>query len=253
MLEYLRAKATKLRPDGRVDFDDDKFNRPGVLYAGHQPDVGLDESILPEHIKRSLDRAGELAGPGEPRAGYQVWEEALSISLADGTAVTASGTETIMLPIFTLPGGYFYPGRTVKWTLFGRQSTAITTPGTITFKLSYSAAGTGAVAVVSSGAFAPDPTAAATNLTFSVEWWMTCRTNGTTGTALGLGRVEWSDYDDASATTIVGNLNMRMAPTSAPATATIDTTVARAVSPTYTSSVGTASMTTHLGILEAIS
>ena len=37
-----------------------------------------------------------------------------------------------------------------------------------------------------------------------------------TGTSLTFGRVEWSDYDDASATTLQGNLNMRMVPPSGP-------------------------------------
>jgi hypothetical protein len=259
-LERFATQATRLSSKGRVEHDDDRFNKPGVLWAGSGLDVAaargevpeLDPSLLPDHIRRNLERAGELAGSGEPRGSMQTWEETLYNVLADGTAVTASGTETIMLPIFTLPAGYFYPGRLVKWTVLGRQSTAITTPGTITLKLSYSATGVGAVTVASSGAFAPDPTAAATNLTFMVEFWMLCRSSGTAGTALGWGRVEWSDYDDASAATVVGNLNMRMIPTSAPATVAIDTTVARAVSPTYTSSVGTASMTAHAGFLEAV-
>jgi hypothetical protein len=55
----------------------------------------------------------------------------------------------------------------------------------------------------------------------------------------------------ASAATVVANLGMRMAPTSAPATATIDTTIDKLLSATYQSSVATASCQTHVGILEA--
>jgi hypothetical protein len=248
-----KDSAVLLDKRGRVEHDDEKFNKPGVLsaYAGDGFDALNQDGAVPEHVKRNLDKASEVAGPFEPRNSIQTWEEALYAPTADGTAVTGS-SEAIMVPIFTLPANYLYVGRMLKWTLIGRQSTVITTPGTITLRLSYSATGLGAVALATSGAFAPDPTAAATNLTWMVEWWTMCRSTGTAGTAIAAGRVEWTDYDDASLTTVVGNLGMRMAPTSAPATAAIDTTVARALSPTYQSSVATASMTTHMALLEAV-
>lgn len=230
----------------------DEWAGPGVIHSYMTPEVDVGVlNGLPEHISANLEKARERPAAFQPRGSVQSWEETIYAPLADGTAVTGSA-ETIMLPIFTLPANYFYPGRLVKWTVMGRQSTAITTPGTITLRLSYSASGVGAVTVAASGAFAPDSTAAATNLTFMVEWWMHCRSVGTAGTAMGWGRVEWTDYDDASAAALVANLAMRMAPTSAPATATIDTTVARALSPSYQSSVTTGSMTAHTGYLEAL-
>jgi hypothetical protein len=167
---------------------------------------------------------------------------------ADGTAVTSS-SETILLPDFSIPASYLTVGKILKYTIMGRQSTVITTPGTITHRLRWG--GVGGVSVVASGAFAPDSTAAATNLTWMIEYWMQCRSVGATGTAMGFGRIEWTDYDDASAATVVANLGMRMAPTSAPATATIDTTIDKLLSATYQSSVATASVQTHVGILEA--
>jgi hypothetical protein len=85
------------------------------------------------------------------------------------------------------------------------------------------------------------------------EWWVACRSAGTAGTVIGFGRIEWTDYDDASVAALVANLNMRMAPVSAPATAAVDTTLQRTINPTYTPSLGTASMTCHLAILESIS
>lgn len=231
----------------------DEYRERGVLHSWATPEVDISRQLerLPKHIAMNLEKAQAEHAAFAPRASVQSWEETLYAPLSDGTAVTAAA-ETIMLPIFTLPANYLYPGRLLKWTVMGRQSTAITTPGTITLRLSYSASGVGAVTVAASGAFAPDPTAAATNLTFMVEWWMHCRSVGTAGTAMGWGRIEWSDYDDASAAALVGNLNMRIAPTSAPAVATIDTTVARALSPTYQSSVTTGSMQAHVGYLEAL-
>lgn len=248
LLERYAGQATLLDSHGRVE-QEPPFDRPGVLnaYMGG----GIDECRIPDHIKRSLDRASEVKGPFEPRASLQTWEETLYAPIADG-ATTTSAAEVLVVPLFTLPANYLYPGRLLKWTVMGRQSTAITTPGTVTLKLAYSATGLGAVVMAASGAFAPDPTGAATNLTYMSEWWFQCRSVGTAGSGLGWGRIEWSDYDDASAATIVGNLGMRLAPVSAPAVAAIDTTVARALMPTHTESAATHSHTAHAAILEAL-
>jgi hypothetical protein len=226
------------------------FDRPGVLKSYADPAAEL--RALPGHVLESLDKAGSASSLSDtPQGSAQGWEELLYAPLADGTAVTGSA-EATMVPIFTLPANYLYPGRILKWTVMGRQSTAITTPGTITLRLAYSATGLGAVVMAASGAFAPDPTAAATNLTFMVEWWTICRSSGVTGTGLSWGWIHWADYDDASAAAVVANLGMEMAPVSAPAVATIDTTVARALNPTYQSSVATGSMTAHGAFLESL-
>ena len=230
---------------GRPEFEP-PFDRPGVLRAWS---LLPNDSGLPDHIKRNLDKAAEVAGPFEPRGSGLGWEEVIYNPNADGTAITAAA-ETILLPDFSIPASYMSVGKLLRYTIIGRQSTAITTPGTITLRLRWG--GVAGVAMASSGAFAPDTSAAATNLTWMVEWFVQQRTVGATGTSLTVGRVEWSDYDDASAATIVGNLNMRMAPTSAPATATVDTTVDKLLSATYQSSVATASCQAHIGILEAM-
>lgn len=226
------------------------FDKPGVLYAYAGDDYT--DAETPDHIKRNLDKAAEVAGPFEPRNSLQTWEETLLTITTDGATITASATESLLVPLFTLPANYLYPGRTLKWTVCGRQSTAITTPGTITLKVAYSATGLGAVTQVTSGAFAPDPTAAATTLTWMMETYTVCRTAGTAGTGMTIGRVDWSDFDDASAAALVGNLNMTMLPPATPATAVLNTTVASGLMPTYTSSVSTASCTAHIGLLEAL-
>jgi hypothetical protein len=220
---------------------------PGLLRSWS--DVGdqgwLDR--LPDSVKRNLERAEE-EGPFGRRASGLGWEEVIYTPNADGTAITASA-ETILVPDFSIPASYMTVGKILKYTIMGRQSTAITTPGTITHRLRWG--GVGGVAMAASGAFAPDPTAAATNLTWMVEYWVQQRTVGATGTSLTIGRVEWSDYDDATVATIVGNLNMRMIPTSAPAVATVDTTIDKLLSATYQSSVTTASVQAHMALLEA--
>jgi hypothetical protein len=249
-------QAVLLDKMGRVEFEEEKFTKPGVLHAYAGADYRDGDVTVPEHIKRNLDKATEVKGPFEPRNSLQTWEETLYAPLADGATYTTPAAEATIFPIFTLPANYLYPGRLLKWTVMGRLSSAITTPGTFIWKLSYSATGLGAVAVATTGAFAPDPTAAATTLPWMYEAWMICRSIGTSGTGFGWIRLELGgDYDDASATTLKGNLDMTLggsAGVGAPATVAIDTTVARALNPTYTPSVTTASMTGHVGFLEAI-
>jgi len=215
-----------------------------MTWIGDESNSALDR--LPDHIKRNLEKTYHPFGY---KAANFNWEQTIYTPAGAGTAVTASA-ETILVPDFAIDGGALNVGDILKYTLAGQQSTAITTPGTITFRLRWG--GVGGVSVAASGAFAPDPTAAATNLTWMIEWWMQLRAPGSTGTSFGWGRVEWSDYDDASATSVVGNLNMRMAPPSGPTTATIDTTIDKLISPTYQSSVTTASCTALAAFLESV-
>lgn len=210
---------------------------------------------IQEMLARSRDSArvpGALELPFTARNSMQSWEEVLYAIMTDGTQVIASTSETIMVPDFTLPANYLYPGRMLKYTVIGEYSTVITTPGTITFRLRWG--GVSGTSLAASGAFAPDPTAANTTLTCMVEWWLCCRATGTAAASIAAGRVEWNDYDDASAATIVGNLNMRMAPVSGMATTNINTTTANALSPTVQFSVTTATtqFTAHIATLEAL-
>ena len=215
----------------------------GSSFAWMNPHVDV-----PHQIEANLERARRDRPFGRRGSGLG-WEEVIYTPNADGTAIT-SASETILVPDFSIPASYMTVGKLLKYTLMGRQSTAITTPGTITLRLRWG--GVAGVSLAASGAFAPDPTAAATNLTWMVEWWTQVRTVGATGTFMTIGRIEWSDYDDASAATVVGNLNMRMAPASAPATATVDTTIDKLLSATYQSSVTTGSAQAHMALIEAL-
>ena len=216
---------------------------------------GIDRIV--DDLGLSEQRQGYLFKDGgwhrdfsQPVASLQSWRETLYTTVADGGTVTAAA-ETIMVPDFSLPANYMYVGRTLKYSIFYRQSTAITTPGTITLRLRWG--GVGGVSMGASGAFAPDPTAASTTIASMVEWWTVCRSVGTSGTSFTMGRADWNDIDDATVTTIQGNLNMIPLPTGTPGTATIDTTTAKALSPTYQESAATASMTAHMAILESLS
>lgn len=191
-----------------------------------------------------------LLGGGLPKNSMQSWRETLYATVADGTAVTAAA-KTILVPDFTLPANYMYQGRVLKYTLFGKMSSAITTPGTFVHSLNWG--GSGGIVLAASGAWAPDPTAASTNIAWRVEYDLVCRLvgSGTSGTILTFGQMDLKDYDDASATSLKGNLDMMTFPDAAAAVG-VDTTSAKALSPTVTPSVATGSVTAMLAVLEAL-
>jgi hypothetical protein len=183
----------------------------------------------------------------------QTWRQTLYTTIADGTAVTAAA-ETVLVPDYTLPAGFLYPGALLKYTLFGRMSTAITTPGTWIWRLRWG--GVGGTALATSGTIVPDPTAASTNIAWYVEFYMQCRSVGTAGTALTWGKMWQNDIDDGAAA--VANLttalnNQHAVFPDAAAAVSIDTTTAKALSPTITPSVATGTITCHHALLESLS
>lgn len=193
--------------------------------------------------------------PGFRASGYS-YEELLTperVVCADGAQVLNTTTETIMCPDFTFAGDALKRGNVLKYSLFFDISTVITTPGTITFRLRWG--GVGGTALCTSGAYAPDPTAASSNLSGMIEYLIVVRSDGTAGSMFAMGHMVVGDFDDASATALKGNLDMRMIPTSAPAAVgSLDTTTAKALSPTVQFSVSTATtqLTNHIALLESL-
>jgi len=227
-----------------------EYGEPLKLPYDRLPDSVADFLERGRH-EQARHRQGKLLGVYTPphmntRLGFQ---EVLYSPIADGTAVTAAA-ETIMVPNYTLPANMLLPGSTLRYTLFFRVSTAITTPGTITQRLRYG--GVAGTVLAASGAWAPDATAAATNLTGRTCYLLVCRSAGPAGTIMCCGDTFVNDVDDASAAAIVANMAMTVIPVSAPATAAVDTTAASALSPTWTQTVATGSMTAHLAVLESM-
>jgi hypothetical protein len=231
----------------------DKMGKPlfrgGRILHAHTEDYTI---IVPENIKELVEKAKG----SEFRAAGVSWREVLTpkrVAAADGAQVLNTTSETIMLPDYSFDPDALEPGDAFKYTLLFDFSTVITTPGTITFRLRWG--GVGGTALCTSGAFAPDPTAAGTTLSGMIEYWIVCRAVGTNGSIIAMGRMTLNDFDDASAATIVGNLNMQMIPTSAPAAVgSLDTTTQKALSPTVAFSVSTSTtqLTNHIGILESL-
>jgi hypothetical protein len=197
------------------------------------------------------DQLERLTVSSAPQASMQSWRETLMATTASDTAVTTPASETVLTPGFTFPANYFYAGRCIKMTMWGMQSTVITTPGTFTVKLRAGVGGTTGTTLATSGAYAPDSVAASTQLTTYIEFYTMVRATGTAAASMTVGRM-WLGDISATAATISTQLLMHVIPTSAPATVNIDTTAANTWSATLTPSVTTGTYTNLITILEAL-
>lgn len=221
----------------------------------HQLDSNDRKIGVPDHVQAWLDKGADQEWASLPKASSVGWRDVLNkrrVIQTDGTAVSATTTETIITPDYTFAADEVEPGDTYNYQLWGNVSTVITTPGTITMRLRWG--GVGGTALATSGAYAPDPTAASTTIAAMVEYVVVVRSVGTSGSMFCMGRMFLNDFDDATATTLQGNLNMIMIPTGTPAAVTVDTTTSKALSPTIAFSVATAGTqwTTNIAILESL-
>lgn len=136
----------------------------------------------------------------------------------DVASVTLAATNKALYPIANIPAmgkDYWTVGKGVKIEIFGRVTTAVT-PGNLTLSLFY---GTGADANGTSLAAtaATALTASQTNLSFYAWWDVHCTAIGASGALFACGMAMFNEA------VIAGKLFM---PASAPATTTVDLTVA---------------------------
>jgi len=208
----------------------------------------MEDPTLDREQVDSLFRIAEAltkeSHPFEPRGSRNSWVE-LIYSANAVTTISATTTETIMVPDFQLAANYLVAGRCLRYTLIGDMSSAITTPGTWTQRLRYG--GVGGTIVGVGNAYTPDTTAAATTVPFIVEWWLIVRSDGASGSVWCQGRQMTGDQ--AATTTALDTMLM---PGSAPAAVTINTTTANALSPTSAASLTTGSLRTNMAFLEAL-
>lgn len=168
----------------------------------------------------------------------QTFNELFQSITAAPTAVANTASETILVPDFVFPAGFFIQGTTVRATLMGRVSNVVTAVPTQTIKVHVGTATLSATAVFSSPALSANATAN-TNLTWRMEYTMTCRTSGTAGTLMCAGQIWLPNLTAGSALGQVGYPTMF--PVTAPATGTLDTTVANVLSLGWTWSAANAS------------
>lgn len=145
----------------------------------------------------------------------QYWVAPLSpLHTADGSALANSTTLTDISPTpnITLPANLLEVGSLIRVTAFGRFSTT----GTPTLLLGVYWGAVAGTAIMTTGAVTTP--SGVTNQTWRFEGEFRVRTVGSSGTAMGVGVAE-------NISTVATN----MAPATAPATATIDTTSAKAL------------------------
>jgi hypothetical protein len=198
-----------------------------------------------DRIFRTAKNLSMESDPFGPRASRNIWDELVYTSQAD-TTISGTTTETIMCPDPTLAANYLVAGRVMRYTLLFDVSTVITTPGTLTYRLRYGGVA-GTLMHPAPTAITPDSAAASTQTVCMLEWWISMRADGTSGSTFVIGRLTMTDLTPAKA-----QLDAEMIPAASPAAVTINTTTANALSSTSQSSVTTGSHRTRMALLEAM-
>lgn len=207
---------------------------------------------LPDYIKANLEagKSWRDRGTQPPVADHSMYEVLRYWIIAD-TSVTAAA-ETIMVPAFNFGPSEMQVGTCLKMTLVGSQSEAAT-PGTFIYRMRWG--GVAGALQVTSSTLTPSNSATATTNGFILEYWMTVRSIGATGTMWTQGRIESPSLLLAAATgTQISTylLNCQIPATGAAVGAPTDFTQANGPSPTYQPSLGTANETTHMAFLECM-
>lgn len=177
---------------------------------------------------------------------FQSWQGLLISAQVDGTALNTSTTETSILPgqaKFTLPANFLtYAGQTLRVRAMGRISNIVTTPGTLTFRMKF-----GSIAVAASQALTLNTTAK-TNVTWILDWDMTCRSVGSGTTATFMHSGQWqSESVIGSPAAGAGGASSHIIPLTAPAVGTgFDSTVTNVIDLTAQWSVSNAANSIQL-------
>lgn len=170
-------------------------------------------------------------------------------NIVNSTQIANTTTETIVVPDYIFPAGFFQVGTTVRGTIKGVCSNVVTTPGTLTHRIRMGATTGSATAAVASAALGLDTTAQ-TGAPWSMQFTLQCRTAGAAGTVWMTGQV-WQFNVLAST---AANLLPVFIPATGVAVQNCDTTIANFLSVTAQFSVNTAgtNITAQTYILESI-
>lgn len=181
--------------------------------------------------------------------GVQTWQETLVQSVTDGPPLTAAARAScIPTPNrIVLPNNYFYVGKALRFSLAGRISSVITTPGTARFDICMGSAGT--TIVFDSLAILLDTVAAHVNVPWVLEVELVCRAVGaTTLTTFFPSKALWTCEDilGVPATAPKGVLAAILPWNTAPVIgAGMDNTAASALDVFFTQTAATGSLTVH--------
>src|SRR3954466_1943354 len=118
---------------------------------------------------------------------FQSWAETVSSSQADGVAVANTVTETTLLPPnanLIFPSNFFINlGQALYVRAFGRASTVVTSPGTLTLRVKLGGVGAAGTAVFAYTT-ATLTTTAQTNDTWWLELMLQLRATGSAATLM---------------------------------------------------------------------
>ena len=176
------------------------------------------------------------------------WENIVQ-SVTDGPTLTAASRATCIPTAnrIVLPNAFFYVGRRIKFTLSGRISSVITTPGTARYDICMGSAGT--TIVFDSLAILLDSVAGHTNVKWELDVELVCRAVGaTTLTTFFPQKAQWCSEDilGVPATAPKGVLAAILPWNTAPVIgAGMDNTAASAIDVFFTQTAATGSMTVH--------
>lgn len=225
--------------------------RSGRILAGYDLDSNL--VFIPLHVqamtakeRRKWMRDNGIVPSVTGGTSYGMFEMARPFMVNDGVAVTgASKTALTQDTIMTLPGNYFdQVGKMVWFRVMGKYSNVITTPGTYTFTLSWG--GSGGTTLVVSGAMTPEAVAARTDNLWYVDMWVKALAVGALTTSLTLmayGKVEMANDVVPSTQALWIARYMPPGQTAVANVASLDGTVAKALTLSVTPTVATGSMT----------
>jgi hypothetical protein len=170
----------------------------------------------------------------------QYFSETITWATASGTAVTNTTTETIVFPDITIPANLMQDGRVLRGRCQGQWSTG-TGPPTLIFGVRWGGVAGTVLCKTAACTLVASVTAAMWDLDFILQ----TRSNGSAGTimAIGTARVHAGVAGTVASATGEGLVTpMGVAGVLAPATASVDLTIDKALSVTATWS---ASSTSH--------
>jgi hypothetical protein len=215
-------------------------------------DLDANKVMIPEFVwqlsrveQRTWFKNNHIMPPVEGAA-YSMFEMMQPWGMqADAPAVTAAA-ETILsqATVLTLPANFFAGPNKALWLHgMGLLSSAVTTPGTFTFRLRWGTGVVGDTLIVASGACAPD-VAAHTSAMFWIDIWLKALATGPLATSLTLeahGKVNLSSSDVTLAAQQA--LFIPAGTASQANVASLDGTIAKTLTLTVQPSVATGSVT----------
>jgi hypothetical protein len=178
----------------------------------------------------------------------QFWAECVAWDVADGTAVTANAVETVVFPDVTISGAFMNTERNLAVEAWGRFSTT-TGPPTLRLRLRWG--GVAGVVLADSGTITT--VASVTNAIWMCYVRMQTRANGSSGTVMAIGMAVLFGAVAStvgSTTGAPGIAPMGSAGITAPATATVDLTIDKALSLTALWSTASNSLTGHTRFID---